>query len=412
MDNLLQCFISTVRMNSSMKIAFYLFLVFLTLFPKAVLAVENPLERPNNKYGIHIVDENDLIKAARLVNSEGGDWGYVTIVIPEAERKVEKWNTIFDIMYELHLIPIVRLATNSQKGVWEKPKLEEVLPWADFLSELKWITKNRYVILFNEPNHAKEWGGDINPKEYAEIVSSFSATLKEKSTDFFILPAGFDASAPNANETMDEVKFLKSMLAAKPDVFSLIDGWVSHSYPNPGFRGSVEAEGRGTIANFVWELEMLKNLGIDKNLPVFITETGWPHSEGLVVNNNYLSSLETAEFIKKAAEKVWNHPNIVAVTPFILNYQSYPFIHFSWQKIGKEEFYPQYDAYRSLPKIAGNPLITETRLTPTPSNFDSAVLGETTTLVENKNNIGRLLGQILKPLSFLPFIGKYISAII
>jgi len=392
-----------VRINFSMKFTLCLFFILLMTFPLNVLAVNRPLDQPNNKYGIHIVNENDLENAAKLVNSQGGDWGYVTIVISENERNVEKWNRIFDDMYKLHLIPIIRIATKAEGNIWKKPRLEEALLWADFLSNLNWVTKNRYVILFNEPNHAKEWGGTIDPKEYAEIVSSFSASLKEKSEDFFILPAGFDASAPNSKETMDEVVFLKSMINAKPDIFSALDGWVSHSYPNPGFNGKAEAKGRGSIATYLWELEMLKNLGVSKNLPVFITETGWPHSEGLTVNSHYYDSSTIAEFIKKTAEIVWNDPNIVAITPFILNYQSVPFAHFSWQKVGEEGFYPHYEAYRTLPKQAGNPLMATSRLTPTPF-VSPVVLGETTSR--------GFLEKILQPLSFLSFIGRFISAII
>ena len=38
----------------------------------------NPLAVPNNRYGIHIVDTNDIPQLPALVNSSGGDWGYVT----------------------------------------------------------------------------------------------------------------------------------------------------------------------------------------------------------------------------------------------------------------------------------------------------------------------------------------------
>ena len=34
-----------------------------------------------NKFGIHILDPSELQQAAELVNSSGGDWGFVTIVI-------------------------------------------------------------------------------------------------------------------------------------------------------------------------------------------------------------------------------------------------------------------------------------------------------------------------------------------
>lgn len=339
------------------------FLIVLTLFfftAGSVQAVSDPLSLPNNKYGIHIVDENDLESAAALVNSSGGDWGYVTLVIPERERNVEKWRSVFEKINRFHLIPIVRLATEPIGSIWKKPEVTDASSWADFLLQLNWPVKNRYVVIFNEPNHAKEWGNTLNPEEYAEILTAFSKTLKERSSDFFILPAGLDASAPNSKETMDEKTFLKAMLQKDANVFSAIDGWTSHSYPNPGFTGSIFDKGKGSLRTFEWELNILKSWGVDQNLPIYITETGWPHQEG-ITNNQYLYSAEDiAEFIRETAETIWNNPQIAAVTPFVLNYQSFPFSNFSWQKPGRDIFYPQYDTYRSIVKVAGRPILNET----------------------------------------------------
>lgn len=341
----------------SISIITIIIFIFSTFIPLGVFAIVDPLSLPNNKFGIHITDENDLDNAANLVNSTGGDWGYVTIVIPENDRNADKWQKIFDRMKELHLIPLIRLATTMESDFWQKPKLEEAFPWADFLSQLNWVTKNRYVILFNEPNHAKEWGKSIDPKGYAEIISSYSATLKAKSDNFFILSAGLDASAPNSALTMDEENFLRKMLAANPDVLNFIDGWTSHSYPNPGFKGSITDDGRGTLKTFLWEEALLKKLGLQKKLPIFITETGWPHLDGFGYNNTYLSPDYVAILTKQAAESVWNDPSIVAITPFILNYQSYPFSNFSWQIPATDKFYPQYDAYQHVAKVKGIPIL-------------------------------------------------------
>ncbi len=338
-----------------MKSIFFSLIFFLFLV-KPVLAIYNPLEVPNNKYGIHILDENDFENAASLVNSSGGDWGYVTLVIREDDRNIIKWNNAFEKLKRYHLIPLIRLATKPAGDYWEKPKPTDIYEWKDFLSKLNWFLKNRYLIIFNEPNHAKEWGMEVNPKEYAQILQLFSQELKKMSDDYFILNAAFDASAPNSLTTMDEALFIKQMLISNPDIFSFIDGWASHSYPNPGFIGNVNSQGRGTLKTFLWEKSLLNKLNIDKELPVFITETGWPHLEGLTNNPNFYTSDQVADLIYIAANDIWNEVNIVAVTPFILNYQSFPFSNFSWQKISEDKFYPQYDIYRSIVKIAGSPI--------------------------------------------------------
>ena len=324
------------------------------IIPIKTKAIENPLSRPNNIYGIHILDENDLEDAASLVNSTGGDWGYVTLVIRKEERDKNRWQKVFDEMRSFHLIPIVRIATRQVNNHWEKPSFDEIDGWISFLSSLNWVIKNRYVIIGNEPNHATEWGNELNPQEYADYLIILSEKLKKESNDFFILPAGFDASAPSDKEHMSEDEYLKKMIDYKPDIIKNIDGWSSHSYPNPDFSGSESDKGRGTVATYEWELELLKSLGVEKELPVFITETGWAHNQDNKVLS-YKTPDTISESLKYAYKNVWNDKRIIAVTPFILNYKDPPFDIFSWKK--KEGgFYNFYYDVQRIPKLAGRPI--------------------------------------------------------
>lgn len=332
--------------------------IWLILFHISVskaIAIVDPFAVPNNKYGIHVIDENDLSDAADLVNSSGGDWGYVTIVINDKDRNFEQWQKTFSFMTYKHLIPIIRLATHLEGDAWAKPKIGDIKSWVDFLSKLAWPIRNRYIILFNEPNHAKEWGNSINPSEYVQILTQLSQSLKSSSPDFFILPAGLDASAPNSKFSMSESDFINSMLDAKPDFLSYIDGWTSHSYPNPGFSGKVTDTGRGTLSNFKWEMELLKSKGQKYDFPIFITETGWAHTDEMSRISTYYPAQSISQFINDADITVWNDPGIAAITPFVLNYQAFPFSIFSWKKFGGNGFYPFYENYKALPKIAGRP---------------------------------------------------------
>lgn len=314
--------------------------------PTTIFAITDPLSVSNNKYGIHITSENDLEDAAKLVNSSGGEWGYVTFVITESERDKDRWQKVFDQARRLRLIPIVRLATKANEGNWEKPKVEEINNWIAFLNSLNWVIKNRYIIISNEPNHAYEWGGEIKPDEYAKYLKEFTQKLKASSDDFFVLPAAMDASANNSSTTMESSRYLKEMNKAEPDVFNTLDGWNSHSYPNPAFSGLATDQGKGTITSYEWEEVFLRTLGVTKELPVFITETGW--------SRNKLSEDQISERYKYAFEKIWNNKKIVAVTPFILNYPQEPFGHFSW-KSQEGIFYKNYSELMLLPKVKGEP---------------------------------------------------------
>lgn len=326
-----------------MSILISLFFLFI-IFVSPAQAIVNPLAVPNNQFGIHVLEAIDLPAAAALVNSRGGDWGYVTLVIRQDDRRLEKWQPIFEKLRQLHLIPIVRLATYSQNNYWVKPEVGDIDTWVNFLNSLNWVIQNRYVILFNEPNHALEWGNSLNPSEYSVIVRQFHDKLKNASPDFFILPAGLDTAASNSQSTLSAVNYWQQMYQADPQIFSLFDGWNSHSYPNPGFSGSPFATGFGTLQSYRSETDLLRNLNLPSGLPVFITETGWINSASL------------SDFYLQAFTKIWTQPNIVAITPFVLNYPQAPFSQFSWAIPNSNEFYQHYYAVQAMPKITGQPI--------------------------------------------------------
>ena len=346
----------TIQSSKRIKFSIFKFIQILIVFFVSFLISKNVIaNEPNNKFGIHLAQPHleDLKKVSELVNSSGGDWGYVTLVIQENDRDLKKWQEIFDLARKYHLIPIIRIATVPIGENWKRPNPSDAYSWVDFLDSLNWVVKNRYIVLFNEPNHANEWGGAVDPKDYAKVAFSFGKALKEKNPNFFVMLAGFDASAPHLPPRYyDEELFLKDLINSQPEIFKFIDGWASHSYPNPGFSGSAYDLGRGTVRTYQWELNLLRQLGVKKNLPVFITETGWERKK--------LTEEQVAQNFKIAFEEVWlPDEKVLAVTPFIFDYQMSPFLGFSWKKRGQEDFYKQYFVIQSISKIKGEPIQIE-----------------------------------------------------
>ncbi len=338
----------------------------------SVYAIVDPLSVPNNRFGIHIIQAtpDESSPAARLVNTNG-DWGYITVLVESKDRDQNKWQEFFNDLRRRHLIPLVRLATQPEGNYWKIPYEGEEQAWADFLDALNWPTKNRYVIIYNEPNHATEWGNSVDAKSYAETLDKTVTALKNKNRDFFVLNAGFDTSTPSQPPGYeDQLIFMRQMDEAVPGIFNKLDGWVSHSYPNPEFAGSPAATGRGTVRTFLWEIQQLRNLGVNKSLPIFITETGWKHAEGINYSPAWPSVDTVAGYYQKAFENAWNVFRIVAVTPFLLNYQEAPFDHFSFKRITGEkqnqkilgtqsydpDYYSMYPTIRDLPKVLGKPV--------------------------------------------------------
>lgn len=317
----------------------------------------------SNKFGLYIYP--DIIEyadvAAKLVNSNGGEWGYVLLPYNVKDDNNEKWQKLFDKLKILKLIPIVQLydiETNDQGKIED-----QIGDSSKFLAKLEWPIEKRYVSVYNEMNDRNFWKGSIDPEGYARILDRTIFRLKELDERFNVMNGAFNASARTGRDHLDMREYMKRMDKEVPGIFQKLDGWASHPYPQPNFTGSPKAKGRDSIRAYEWELSYLESQFGVKNLPVFITETGWPHAEGKTYNRSYLSAESAAENIKYAYEKVWlPDDRVVAVTPFTITFNA-PYDHFSWIDTDGNPYY-QYDVIKSMPKLAGKPprieYITET----------------------------------------------------
>ncbi len=327
---------------------FFAVLAYSLISPKAQ-AIYDPSSKPNNIVGIHILFPSELQDAAKLVNSSGGDWGYITIPIQSTDLNIQKWQSFMDDCRKFHLIPIIRLATNGDyfnQSSWEKPNDYNVLDFANFLNSLNWPTKNRYVIVYNEPNRGDEWGGAPNASEYAGILDYAVHAFKERSDDFFILSAGLDNASDNVSgQSINEYTFMRQMDAAVPGIFGEIDGIASHSYPNPGFSQPPLSYGYEGVSSFKYEENLASYLG-NKNLPVFITETGW--------TDNQIPESVQAIYYKESFNSIWNDKDVIAVTPFLLTAGAGPFEQFSFIN-GSSDKSQKYLTLQKLPKPKGQP---------------------------------------------------------
>ncbi len=319
-----------------------------SILPKATFA--------KNIYGLHLTQTEDIQKVAPIINSSGGDWGWLTITIRLDQLDHNQWQDFFNQCRRLHLIPLVRLATKLEGSNWLKPTEQNIIDYSAFFDSLNWPTDQKHIILFNEVNRGDEWGQDPNPQEYTNISVFASQYFKKLDPNFIILTAGLDLAAPHTPPNYFGADFFyQEILKNNPDFFNFIDGISSHSYPNHGFVGKPTDTGRHSIKGYQWELDYLKSLGVSKILPVFITETGWPHREGVTPNSNFYTTNTSADFLVKAYN-IWQQDDrIMAVTPFIFNYPYEPFDHFSWLD-NQEKLFPAYNQFIDLPKEKNIPV--------------------------------------------------------
>ena len=119
--------------------------------------------------------------------------------------------------------------------------------------------------------------------------------------------------------------FYQQIIIYKSNYFDNIDALAHHYYPGNSSR------------NYIWEINLLKKLGVKKDLSIYITETGFNNKKTapqLLINNL----------------KLWsNDKRIVAVTPFIFNYPYPPFDQYSWLDVAGNLNY-EFKKVVDLPK--------------------------------------------------------------
>ncbi len=295
-----------------------LFLMVVFLFPSDLLAVEAEV------LGIHVLSPHDHDYAIKLLKTESNQekWHYVTIPLSLNDLdKKDEWVQFFQKCKRNKLIPIVRLTTKYENGSWKRPSRKEIVALFEFLNQLPWPTDRRYVIAFNEVNHAKEWGGQVDSLSYTQTLEFVANWAHTEVADYKVLPAAMDLAAPNSRETTEAFSYLTQMLNANPWIFDHVDYWNSHSYPNPAFSARPTNTGKNSIRGFEYELNFIKNK-TGKEFRVFITETGWVDNRSTRpwLNNYYLYALQ----------HVWSDSRVKGVTPFLLRGSPGPFESFSF----------------------------------------------------------------------------------
>lgn len=387
-----------------MKSIILAFTILFMLSVRPAAAIYDPLSVPNNRIGVHILAPDELEEAGRLVNNDNkGAWGYVTVPIQATDRDREKWTTFMKRAAELRLIPLIRVATYGYGDHWIKPQDNDLIDFANFLNDLPWPIENRYVIIFNEVNRADEYGGQVSPEAYADILNNAIDIFKSRSDKFFILPSALDNAAPNGGNFMRWDIYLTRMYQHNSEVFHRIDGWNSHAYGNPAFSASPAISGYNKADSFKSDLAFL-NQFTKKKLPVFVTEAGW--------SNLKLDDRTIATYFNHALYNIWSNDQVVAVTPFLLFAGAPPFDQFSLLTKDRQKTL----AYQTIQSYAthGEPLI-QIYESPTPSPTpeiisqltpaiaESAVLGKATES-EAQVTIWKKIADFIKNLfQFDPF---------
>lgn len=303
---------------------------------------ETPTPVAVNKRGVHLllddgttrfpedVWEEHVVWAARLT----GRGGYAVQLIRSDDLRPRSWQRMFDLLDREGLVPIVRLATfkDTANDWWTAPTPDpdglsykgEADRYRRFLDAIDWRSETVLVTVANEMNRADEWGGAPNPAAYARFLRDVTEALRRvTSVKVLVLNGALDAYAPSASFgttfSIDAELFMEGMAAEVPDLFQRLDGWASHAYPlgpfgeHPGRQifkiddvrpNATERRqpppslpNRG-VNGYAWELWKLRQLGVTRELPVYVTESGWRHVRSQVAGarDRHFATVEDQRF--------------------------------------------------------------------------------------------------------------------
>jgi hypothetical protein len=306
------------------------------LSPKAILA-------NGGKLGMHILQPEEITKVRGIFEDEA--WRYVTIPLTlEDTNNWQRWQVFFDEAHKQRLIPIIRLATtyDSKQGFWLVPTRKDIVTLVAFLSSLNWHQQEKLVIIFNEVNHTKEWGGKTDPFAYTHILKFTSNWLRSENLNYKVLPAAMDLAASNTYSSMEAFSYLGQMHSVDSEIFEYVDYWNSHSYPNPGFSSSPKRTGKNSLRGFDYELNYLKNK-TNRDYQVFITETGWLA--------HYLINFYLSDYYLYALQHIWSDDRVKAVTPFVMRGSPGPFASFSFFDADEKPTVHAYAVKKALEKL-------------------------------------------------------------
>lgn len=278
------------------------------------------------KMGMHVLNKEDALEAVTLLRTQdptGESWVYMTIPFTlDDVHKTLEWQTFFDQAKAQKIVPIIRLVTDAQEGIWQIPTRKDVIDQLTALGSLEWPIPERRVLIYNEVNHAQEWGGKLDPAGYARMFRFASLWADAMGKNFIIMPAAMDLAAANGHTTREAFAYLDAMAAEDTEIFSYADAWNSHSYPNPAFSAPPTSQGKNSLRGYEYELAYLAQKGISE-LPVYITETGW--------EENTKTARYLTKYYQYALNNIWlPDARIVAVTPFIFKGDPGPFARFSF----------------------------------------------------------------------------------
>jgi len=337
--------------------------------------VDVPLDAPRyvgtgNRFGIGLVGPGTALDwdlSAELI----GAGGYVRLVLPGITRDTQgadpAWIAAVQAVYARGLVPVIRLAPPwGDADVRYDSDDDAHLHYTALAAAHRRVVEDLpldpslplWVEVHNEPNLCYEWtchagDGASGWLPYQTTAHEYAAMLRDVADAIhaigdpriLVMNAGLapggaarcQCGGSDFAPGVTSLAFLTEMKVAVPDVFAHLDGFASHAYPAQGEGwGFFVPYAQASIGLHFFERELAL---IQRDLPVFLTETGWSTDGGG-------TRAQIADWTVNAYQGVWlTDPRIAAIMPFMLRDPAWDA--FGWVAPDGAH-YPVFDAVRAL----------------------------------------------------------------
>jgi hypothetical protein len=302
---------------------------------------------PNNIVGLNLARLHQpryVWAAADVVNANGGAWGYVTVLLTNADRDDDladfQLQQLLDRCFESKLQPIVRVGTrfDANTGDWDRPTLDDPSLWRMLFERVRWPNRTVWIVPANEPNLGREWGGRVDVVSYARYLEHFLDVFAD-SDRFRVVNGPLNLSNESKLPEMEDAfEFLGDLEATSPGLMARLPAWASNAYQVNGLGPGLRYTHRGYQA----ELD-----AIGRDMPVLITETGVFRSR---------NQDDEARFFSQAYRDWQADPRVIAATPLLWDPDLDDHWLFSFAADGTVVgSSATYQRLRELPRVAGSP---------------------------------------------------------
>lgn len=256
------------------------------------LGPQRTVQTTNPKAGVHTRLENEveawkIKKTMEMVREMGTPWivEYFPWAFSEPKKGLYKFDhadLVVDHANRQGLTIIARLGLTPD---WARPKdsISTMLPeehyqdFADYAAEFvrHFQGRIRYVIIWNEPNLALEWGyRPPDPVAYTELLRVTSQAIREANPDVIILAGALAPTQgdPSGELGLSDLDYLQAMYDAGAAPY--FDALAVHAY---GLTFPPDDPPDPEVINFR-RVELLRQVMIangDSDKPIHITEAGW-----------------------------------------------------------------------------------------------------------------------------------------